>query len=663
MISLQGERDPRTQLKEKWKGCAKENQELSDMNIAESAALFKAQQATRPYMEGVYYQPVPEMDDMGYMDPPRAAEQEIFVMGLCPYYTRVQWDGKIQTVTEWMAEGDVSWLPSVQGGLLVSLLELSKMRLINFRDSHAVNSTPHGLLYALGRAVQELSDTAGNEVIKKVFSRPNPHSQDYAYSSTVVRDCLHFGCACSAAIFYHNQRYVLRAGDYLEKDIKSFIVTFNERFGGPAQLSAVRFAVKFRESSSLSCVEASGDELASFDYITPEGTRKYILSSLPGLKKVEIPSSIQSMTIQFYGTSSLGRLQDITTYENNQVGYSAKYYEKNIGALRSIAKYVKGTVFAPGDGNGIAASVFSNVRSSDIHISDLSSNLTYISTIRQEFHRFRDFKGPKALVLGFVATFISSDEWNILDSRDPVIIHDSGYIQVSHLAHGTVVGHNIVAYNMDIPSYYPDYGEVKYTTNLMGLTSVSPYTLDEGIFYLARMKPSVSFCLPPNWHNYWRSVGCKVADEPGMGYSHTFDQHLDLLLVRTRSYFYLSGTIQVRPILLQGQSSIVNRYVYKTDSYAIASTLGDIYRRRKDYYYFIRLQVGDYSKGVSFPGQTRVFKFQDQASVKIERQGDSLYVASGEKMTVYPLVNGKIVGKIKEQVMDGKLPSQMALWL
>jgi len=298
-----------------------------------------------------------------------------------------------------------------------------------------------------------------------------------------------------------------------------------------------------------------------------------------------------------------------------------------------------------------------------LHVSDLSSNLTYISTIRQEFRKFRQDKGPKVLFLGYVSTFIGMDVWDILDPRDPVVIHDSGYIQVPHLLHGRVVGHNVVAYNIDIPPVFPDVEDVRYTTNLMNLVSVSPSSLDEGIFYLARMKPSVSFCLPPNWHNYWQEVGGKVADEPGMAYSHTFDQHIDKIISRSRSYFYLSGTVQVRPMALQGQSVLVNRYVYKTDSYAIASTLGDIYRRRKESYYFIRLQVGEYSKSVPFPGQVRMFKFQDQPSVKIERQGDSLYVASGEKLTVYPLVKGKLTGKIKEQVMDGKLPSQMALWI
>jgi len=664
MITLRGDGDPRLQIKEKWKGHAKENQEISDMNIASSAALYKAKEATRSYMDGVYYQPVPEIDDMGYTDPPRAGEQEIFVMGLCPYYARVQWDGVTRTVTEWMSEGSVPWLPSVQCGLLVNLIELSKMRLINFRDSHAVNSTPHGLLYALGRAVHDLCDTVGNEVIKKVFSRPNPHSTEYTYSSTVVRDCTHHGCMCSAVIFFQDQRYVLRAGDYLEKDIKSFIVNFNSRFGIPAPLAPVRYAVKYRDRSGLHCVEGDGEEIAVFEYSSTEGVRKYVLCRLAGSKKQEIPAEIQGITVQYYSMSSIGRLKDLETYEDNQAGYSAKYYEKNVGALQKLEPYLRDLmVYAPGDGNGVAANTFRNVKSSDLHVSDLSSNLTYISTIRQEFRKFRQYKGPKVLVLGYVSTFISADVWGILDARDPVIIHDSGYVHVSHLLHGSVVGMNVVAYNMDIPPLFPDVEDVRYTTNLMGLTSVSSTTLDEGLFYLARVKPSVLFNLPPNWHNYWRKVGGKLSDEPGVGYAHTFDQHLDHLLNRSRSYFYLAGTVQVCPMILQGQSVLVNRFVYKTDSYAIASTLGDIYRRRRESYFFIRLQVGDHSKSVAFPGQVRMFKFQDQTSVKVECQGDSLYVASGEKITAYPLVKGKLTGKIKEQVIDGKLPSQMALWI
>jgi len=170
---------------------------------------------------------------------------------------------------------------------------------------------------------------------------------------------MHFGCACSAVIFYQGQRYVLRAGDYLEKDIKSLIVSFNARYGVPAELPAVKYAVKFRDRVGLHCVEGEGEEVASFEHASAEGTRKYVLCRLAGSRRQEIPPEIQGITVQYYGMSTVGRLKDIETYETNQAGYSAKYYDKNVVALQKIAPFLKDrTVYAPGDGNGVAANTF-----------------------------------------------------------------------------------------------------------------------------------------------------------------------------------------------------------------------------------------------------------------------------------------------------------------
>jgi len=662
MITLGSRMDSRLLIKERWREHAKQGQEMSDMNLANSEVLRLAIQDTQPYNERVYYQPVPEVDILtGRLSPVRIPKSELYVIGLCPYYTRVAWDGQEKTVSEWMSEGEVPWMPSTQYGIFVSLIESSKTKLVGFVDSKALPKTSHNVLYAIGRAVHDLPFTEGNAFIKELFKKPNPNGEEYIYSSNLVEGCTHVDCTCTAAIFYRDHRYRIRYSD-LETDVNNFVAAINSRHGAPAPLPPVRFSVYSRESSGLVCREASGDEQASFEVCEQGSTRRYIMCSIPSYITVEIPEVVQSMVVSYYGSLPIGKLTSEETYAQSQSSYSAKHYDKNRAPLSFLSPYFKGRrVYAPGDANGISQHLFEDVRSTDLHISEMSSGQTYISSLRQQFREFRQYSKPKVLFLGFVATFIQPDEWRILDPGDPVVIHDSSYIGIPHMNEARVIGKNIVAYNIDIPGCVPEHDNIKYTTNLMSLSSLSATTFDEGLFYLMRMKPSLSLSLPSNWQRYWISVGGQLADSPGLMYSHTYDTHIDNLLKGVRSYFYLSGTIQARVLQVSGELS--NRYVYETDSYALASSLGDMYRRRGDSYYFMRLYVGSGDKYVYYPGQVAKYRFTDIASVKTEQKDDVLYVSYGGKTMMYPLVKNKLMGDIRRQVEEGVLPSQMVLWL